>query len=375
MGHLGLELEERVIHAEPQQTRGLQRNGLTPVDREALLAEVTCPAKQHAVVCEELHGKAGGDARIAISKGMDHESLSAVHYSRRGGGTALPLLGDRWEKVKVAKVGGLAPKSVTCVWLADNCRVWRARSRDTKRRAKLIEQGRGLVPGIDGTATRVLLAEDDEMLARFVGDLLVREGYQVEHAANGPAVLSKVSGGGMQLLVLDLNLPDLDGLHVLRQLRLQDAKLPVLVLTARSRTDGLLPALESGADDCMLKPFSYLELLARVRALLRRQSPAAEVASRCGDLMLHRQHSSVKRGDCRIELTQREFALLEYLMRTPEVPVSRAVLLQEIWGAACESSTNIVDVYMKYVRDKVDLPGLPKLVRTVRGTGYMVSAA
>ena len=108
---------------------------------------------------------------------------------------------------------------------------------------------------------------------------------------------------------------------------------------------------------------------------LRRSLPPLASISRCADLVLNRESTIVKRGDRRIELTQREFALLENLMRIPDVPVSRAHLLKEIWGATCDPSTNVVDVYMKYVRDKVDLPGLPKLVRTVRGTGYMVSAA
>lgn len=211
------------------------------------------------------------------------------------------------------------------------------------------------------------------MLARFVARLLETEGYQVTCACSGSEVLQELSRG-FDLLVLDLNLPELDGLSVLRQLRLSLSRLPVLVLTARNRSEGMLPALNSGADDCMLKPFSYVELLARIRVLLRRQMPAVESTSQCADLVLNRDRTSVKRGERRVDLTQREFALLEYLMRNSEKPVSRAVLLQEVWGGSCETSTNVVDVYMKYVRDKVDLPGLPKLVRTVRGTGYMVSA-
>lgn len=223
-------------------------------------------------------------------------------------------------------------------------------------------------------AGRILLAEDDEMLAQFLMRVLTGQGYQVECASTGPSVLARLDEN-VTLLLLDLNLPELDGLSILQQLRPRFPKLSVLVLTARSRSDGLLPALDNGADDCLLKPFSYLELLARIRALLRRNVPALESTSSCADLVLHREHGTVKRGDRRIELTQREFALLEYLMRTPEIPVSRAVLLKEIWGAACEPSTNVVDVYMKYVRDKVDLPGLTRLVRTVRGTGYMVCAS
>ncbi len=235
------------------------------------------------------------------------------------------------------------------------------------------EQAAAPVQAKQSRTNRILLAEDDQMLSEFLLNLLVGEGYEVEIACNGPSVLAKVDDD-LNLLLLDLNLPELDGLSVLHQLRPRFAQLSILVLTARNRSEGLLPALDNGADDCLLKPFSYLELLARIRVLLRRHAPVLESTSQCADLVLHRKHVSVKRGARRIDLTQREFALLEYLMRTPEIPVSRATLLKELWGTACEPSTNVVDVYMKYVRDKVDLPGLPRLVRTVRGTGYMVSA-
>lgn len=223
-------------------------------------------------------------------------------------------------------------------------------------------------------AGRILLAEDDVMLSRFLVRLLRAEGYEVELVADGPSVLARLSAD-VHVLLLDLNLPQMDGLTALQQLRPRFPKLSVLVLTARSRSDGLLPALEGGADDCLLKPFSYLELLARIRVLLRRSLPLAGDVSHYEDLVLNREHALVRRGERRIELTQREFALLEYLMRTPGVPVPRAVLLKGVWGDSCGSATNVVDVYMKYVRDKVDLPGLPKLVRTIRGTGYMLSAA
>jgi DNA-binding response OmpR family regulator len=226
-----------------------------------------------------------------------------------------------------------------------------------------------------GAARKVLIAEDDEMLARFLERLLSAEGYAVEHVNDGASVLSQLRPE-LDLLLLDLNLPGLDGLSVLRALRQQSGRLPVLVLTARDRTEGLLAALDGGADDCLTKPFSYLELLARMRALLRRSAPAPENLTCCADLALYREQALVTRAGRRLDLTPREYKLLEYLMRTPEVPVARSVLLKEVWGApAGEPSTNVVDVYMKYLRDKVDLPGLQKVVRTVRGTGYMISAA
>lgn len=219
----------------------------------------------------------------------------------------------------------------------------------------------------------ILIADDDEMLSLFLERILVAEGYTVSFAPCGTAAISGVNEE-TDLLLLDLNLPDMDGLEVLRRLRQNSQNLPILVLTGRDRTQGILPALESGASDCLSKPFSYLELLARVRVLLARvQRPAVPSMSRCGDLAVHREEMFVRRGQRRIELTQREFALLEFLMRKPQVPVSRAVLLKEVWGGANEPSTNVVDVYLKYLRDKIDLPGLPPLIRTVRGTGYMVS--
>lgn len=232
--------------------------------------------------------------------------------------------------------------------------------------------------GPDATAAmrsgdRILLAEDDEMLTKFLEGLLSAEGYVVDCVSTGPAVLAQLDPG-TQLLVLDLNLPGLDGLSVLHRLRPLFPKLSIIVLTARGREDGLLPALNSGADDCLLKPFSYVELLARIRVLLRRSGFRIESAARCADLLLNREHKVVMRGDRRIELTPKEFKLLEFLMRTPDVPVSRDVLLKEVWDAPGHSSTNVVDVYMKYVRDKVDVPGCSKLVRTVRGSGYMLSA-
>ena len=221
-------------------------------------------------------------------------------------------------------------------------------------------------------AERILVVEDDEVLSRFLHRLLGAEGFAVEIVHTGADALSYLKPD-ISLLMLDLNLPGLDGIAVLQELRPRFPKLPILVLTGRSRAESTVLALENGADDCLTKPFSYLELLARVRALLRRNTGVIPKASQCGDLLLQRQELRVTRADQRIDLTSREYALLEFLMRTPGVPVARSVLLREVWGAEYDPSTNVVDVYMKYVRDKVDLPDRPKLIRTVRGVGYMVS--
>ena len=221
-------------------------------------------------------------------------------------------------------------------------------------------------------SNRVLVVEDDEVLSRFLERFLHAEGFQVESAHDGAVVLEALSAGP-DLVLLDLNLPNMDGITLLQQLRPFYPKLPVLVLTGRSRSESAALALESGADDCLTKPFSCIELVARVRALLRRTRDTASGCSRCSDLLLDRDGMRVERGGKRLDLTQREFALLEYLMRTPRTPVPRSALLQNIWGNKDEMSSNIVDVYMKYVRDKVDLPGLPKLIHTIRGVGYVVS--
>lgn len=225
---------------------------------------------------------------------------------------------------------------------------------------------------IPATAGKVLVVDDDEILSRFLGRLLVAHGFTVNTALDGISALDLLRSAP-DLLVLDLNLPKMDGISVLQSVRAMNQQLPVLVLTARARSESAVLALESGADDCLTKPFSSLELLARVRALLRRHTPAVPQSSQCGSLTLDRNELRVARDGRRVELTPREYDLLEFLMRTPRVPVSRSVLLKEVWGAEYDGSSNVVDVYMKYLRDKVDVPGLPKLIRTVRGLGYVIS--
>ena len=224
------------------------------------------------------------------------------------------------------------------------------------------------------TGKRVLVVEDDEILARFIDRLLAAESFVVEVAHTGDAALVALRPE-LDLVVLDLNLPDVDGIAVLQQLRAQFHQLPVLVLTARSRAESAVLALENGADDCLTKPFSHLELVARLRALLRRHSDAEPSKSNCGSLVLDRTEHRVTRAGKQIDLTPREFGLLEYLMRSPGIPVPRSVLVRELWGEEPSSASNVVDVYMKYVRDKIDGPGLPKLIRTVRGVGYVIDRA
>jgi DNA-binding response OmpR family regulator len=167
----------------------------------------------------------------------------------------------------------------------------------------------------------------------------------------------------------------MSGMAVIKQIRPSHPRLPILVLTARNRTEDMVSALEQGADDCLIKPFSFLELLARVRCLLRRNSTSATVvnASKVGNLTINRDEHWVMRGERRIDLTAREFTLLEYLMNNVGKPVSRATLMREVWNIAIDSTSNIVDVYMKYLRDKIDSSEEVKLIRTVRGVGYVLS--
>ena len=227
------------------------------------------------------------------------------------------------------------------------------------------------------SARRVLIVEDDTSLAGFLGGELESQGYLVEKVHDGEEALRSLEvKRRFDLLILDLNLPKIDGLTLIQRVRPAQPRLPVLVLTARSRVEDRVKALEVGADDCLTKPFSLIELLARIQALLRRNSVLVPNCSTVGDLIMYRDQHRVERNGRRIELTPREFAILDVMMRNAGQPVSRAMLLEEVWNvSSAESATNIVDVYMKYVRDKIDLPGEPRLTHTVRGFGYELRVA
>jgi DNA-binding response OmpR family regulator len=217
----------------------------------------------------------------------------------------------------------------------------------------------------------VLVVDDDSSLASFLSMELEADRFTVDQIHDGAEALQALQAKRRyDLLVLDLNLPTLDGLSLLRQLRPSQPRLPVLVLTARARVEDRVHALQAGADDCLTKPFSLLEFMARVQALLRRNSGEVPNCSTVGDLSLYRDQRRVERNGRRVDLTPREYAILDIMMRNAGRPVSRATLLEEVWNMAPESTTNIVDVYMKYVRDKIDLPGEPRLTHTVRGFGY-----
>jgi len=219
---------------------------------------------------------------------------------------------------------------------------------------------------------KILIIDDDVSLGKFLSRELKRSHFFVQVSQDGEAGCNDLQESVYALLVLDLNLPKMDGMAVLKRVRLSQPRLPILVLTARNRTEDLVLALDQGADDCLIKPFSFQELLARVRGLLRRSSPPAASSTKVGNLIINTEEHSVLRGDRRIDLTLREFALLEYLMKNVGKAVSRTTLMQEVWNIPFDPTTNIVDVYMKYLRDKIDVAGEVKLIRTVRGVGYVL---
>lgn len=222
-------------------------------------------------------------------------------------------------------------------------------------------------------AAQILVAEDDVALAQFLRKGLERQQYAVNVVHDGQSVLQALTDMPCDLLTLDLNLPNLDGMSVLKQLRPSKPRLPVLVLTGRATLEDRIQALDTGADDCITKPFSFVEFLARVRALLRRNNGPAGGVLRVGDLVLNRAEMRVERAGQRIDLTAKEFALLEYLMLNTPRPVSRVMIMENVWKAAYDPKTNLVDVYVKYVRDKVDQNFTPKLIRTVRNIGYALA--
>jgi two-component system copper resistance phosphate regulon response regulator CusR len=220
---------------------------------------------------------------------------------------------------------------------------------------------------------RILIVEDDAALSSFIRKGLEAEHHAVDVANEGIQGRTMAIEFEYDLLVLDLNLPGVDGLSVLKSLRLRKANLPVMILTGRSRVEDRVQCLDSGADDYLVKPFSYLELSARARALLRRRQLPAESVLTVRDLSLDRVQRKVERGGRAIELTTKEFALLEYLMRNAGRRLTRAMIIEHVWNLTFDSTTNVVDVYINYLRRKVDDGFTPCLIHTVRGVGYQMS--
>lgn len=220
---------------------------------------------------------------------------------------------------------------------------------------------------------RILLAEDDRALGLFLSRGLEADGHRIRISADGGAALEAFRQELPDLTILDLNLPVKDGERVLEEIRTIDADLPVMILTARQEVDTRVRCLDLGADDLMVKPFSLHELRARCRALLRRKREA-RLQLRAGDLELDRLNHSARRGGESIVFTNKEFALLEHLMLNRGQCVSRVDLLDAVWNLEPAQTTNIVDVYVNYLRRKLKDPPPGHLIRTVRGQGYVVPA-
>jgi DNA-binding response OmpR family regulator len=229
----------------------------------------------------------------------------------------------------------------------------------------------GLGAGKNWGRGSILIADEDASLANFLSQELQGESFEVEVVHDGEAALEALrEDRRYDLVILDLNLSGLDGMSLIQRVRPEQPRLPMLVLTARNRIEDKVLAFQSGADDFMGKPFSFAELLARVNSLMRRHARVVPNLSDVGDLRLYREEHRVERNGRRIDLTPREFSIVDYMLQHVGRPVSRAMLFEEVWKVPHQPSTNIVDVYMKYVRDKVDGPGERKLTHTVRGIGY-----
>jgi two-component system response regulator MprA len=223
----------------------------------------------------------------------------------------------------------------------------------------------------DQSGGRVLVVEDDADIADVLRRSLRNEGYEVKTSADGVDALEVAVGFVPDLVVLDLGLPRLDGVEVCRRLR-EEGDVPILMLTARAETDDRVAGLDSGADDYLVKPFERQELLARIRALLRRRPPRGTASLAVGDLQLNPDTREVRRGEREIELTNREFELLEFLMRNERLVISRERLLDEVWGYDPMAATNTIDVFISNLRRKLEAGEEPRLLHTKRGAGYVL---
>ena len=226
---------------------------------------------------------------------------------------------------------------------------------------------------VTGRDPRVLVVEDDEEIAQVLQRSLRLEGYEVRVAADGEAALDQSAAFNPDLVILDLGLPKLDGMEVARRLRSAD-DVPILMLTARDALEARVEGLDAGADDYLVKPFERQELLARLRALLRRRPPRGSASVVVGDLALNPDTHEVSRGGREIDLTQREFELLEYLMRNERIVVPRQRLLEEVWGYDPFATTNTIEVFVSNLRRKLESGGEARLLHTIRGAGYVLRA-
>ena len=219
---------------------------------------------------------------------------------------------------------------------------------------------------------RVLVIEDEQKMADLIKRGLEEEGMDVETAYDGETGLEAAKSGNHDLIVLDLGLPGRDGLTISQELREVGLKTPILILTAQDSTEMKVKGLDSGADDYLTKPFAFAEMLARIRALLRRTMSEDTTKLQIGDLVLNLINRRVARAGNEVQLTNKEFSLLEYFMRHPDEILSRETLSEKVWEETFDTLTNVIDVYINYLRNKIDRQFDPKLIHTVRGIGYML---
>ena len=219
---------------------------------------------------------------------------------------------------------------------------------------------------------RILVVEDEKKVAGFVKKGLEEESYAVDVAYDGEEAINLLKTYPYDLVILDLMLPKKDGFQVLKEFRESGGDAPVLILTARDSVEDVVKGLDLGADDYLRKPFSFLELLARVRALLRRRKGEPQSVLRVGDLEVNLTDRRVFRGGKEIELTSREFALLEFLVRNKGRVLTRTMIAEHVWNQSFDSGSNVIDVYINYLRKKIDHGFEKKLIKTIRGVGYMI---
>ncbi len=219
---------------------------------------------------------------------------------------------------------------------------------------------------------RILVVEDENKVAGFIRRGLEEEGYAVDVAGDGESGLAMALDGVHDLVLLDVHLPGMNGFSVLRELRGRKVTTPVLLLTVRATIEDKVLGLDSGADDYLTKPFAFQELLARVRALLRRRSEDRSALLQVADLTLDPARRIAHRGGETIELTTKEFALLEYFMRNRDRVLTRTMIAEHVWDYDFDSMTNVIDVYVNYLRKKIDKGRERKLIHTVRGSGYVM---
>jgi len=217
---------------------------------------------------------------------------------------------------------------------------------------------------------RILVVEDEKKVGSFIKKGLEEENYAVDIAYDGEEGLTLAQINEYDLILLDIMLPRLDGMEVLRQIRRNGSNVPILMLTAKDSVGDIVSGLDGGSDDYLTKPFSFDELVARVRALLRRKAKEKTDLLTVGDLSLSTSTHRVKRGGREIELTAKEYALLEYFMRNPNRVLTRALITEHVWDYHFDPSTNVIDVYVNYLRKKIDQGFEKKLIHTIRGSGY-----